>query len=144
VGSYLAKASRGKICWQVVDAEGWVLGRLAARSARVLTGKDSPRYTPHTDHRRGLIIINAEKVRMTGKKFEEKTYRHTTGYPGGLKEITARQLFERNPASLVREAIYGMLPKNRWRDRLARRLKVYAGSSHPHVAQAPQMVSLAR
>jgi large subunit ribosomal protein L13 len=144
VGTYLAKARRGKICWHVVDADGWVLGRLAARSARVLTGKDSPEYTPHADHRRGLIIINAEKVRLTGKKLEEKTYRHHTGYPGGLREITARHLFQRHPESLIREAIYGMLPKNRWRDRLARRLKVYAGSSHPHAAQAPKLLSLAR
>ena len=144
MGTYLAKASRGKICWQVVDAEGWVVGRLAARSARVLTGKDSPRYTPHADHRRGLIIINADKARLTGKKLDEKIYRHTTGYPGGLREITARQLFARHPESLLREAIYGMLPKNRWRDRLARRLKVYAGSGHPHAAQAPKLLSLAR
>jgi large subunit ribosomal protein L13 len=144
VGTYFAKARRGRISWHVVDASGWVLGRLAARSARVLTGKDSPGYTPHADHRRGLIILNAEKVRLTGRKFDEKTYRHTTGYPGGLKEITARELFDRHPESLIREAIYGMLPKNRWRDRLARRLKVYVGSVHPHAAQVPKPLSLAR
>jgi large subunit ribosomal protein L13 len=144
VGSYLAKARRGQIDWRVVDAEGWVLGRLAARAARVLTAKDAPDYTPHVDHRRGLIVINAEKVRLTGKKLDEKVYRHTTGYPGGLREITARRLFETQPEKLIREAIYGMLPKNRWRDRLARRLKVYVGSTHPHAGQSPQVLSLAR
>jgi large subunit ribosomal protein L13 len=91
-----------------------------------------------------LIIINAGKIRLTGKKLDDKVYRHHTGYPGGLKEITARKLFESRPESLIREAILGMLPKNRLRDRLARRLKVYAGSTHPHSAQSPQPISLAR
>ena len=144
MGTYFAKARRGTIHWRIVDAEGWVLGRLAARAARVLMGKDSPDYTPHQDHRSGLIIINAEKVRLTGKKLDDKVYRHTTGYPGGLKEITARQLFEKRPEGMIREAILGMLPKNRLHARLARRLKVYAGSAHPHTAQSPEPLSLAR
>lgn len=144
VGTYLAKARRGQIHWNVVDAEGWVLGRLAARAARVLTGKDSPDFTPSADHRSGLIIINAEKIRLTGKKLDEKVYRHTTGYPGGLREISARKIFETQPEKLLIEAIYGMLPKNRWRDRLARRLKVYVGSTHPHAGQSPHALTLAR
>jgi large subunit ribosomal protein L13 len=144
VGTYFAKARRGQIHWNVVDAEGWVLGRLAARAALVLMGKNSPDYTPHVDHRSGLIIINAEKIRLTGKKLDDKVYRHTTGYPGGLREITARKLFETQPERLLREAIYGMLPKNRWRDRLTKRLKVYVGSAHPHAGQSPQALSLAR
>ena len=144
MGTYFARAYRGRIYWRIVDAEGSVLGRLAARAARVLTGKDSPDYTPHQDHRSGLIIINAEKIRLTGKKLDDKVYRHTTGYPGGLKEITARQLFEKRPEGLVREAILGMLPKNRLHARLARRLKVYVGSTHPHTAQSPEPLSLAR
>ena len=144
MATYFAKARRGKIHWRIVDAEGWVLGRLAARAALVLTGKDSPDFTPHEDHRSGLIIINAGKIRLTGKKLDGKVYRHSTGYPGGLKEITARELFDKRPESLIREAILGMLPKNKLRDRLARRLKVYAGSTHPHSAQSPQPVSLAR
>jgi large subunit ribosomal protein L13 len=144
VTTYFAKRRRGTIHWRIVDAEGFVLGRLAARAACVLTGKDSPDYTPHEDHRSGLIIINAEKIRLTGKKLDDKMYRHSTGYPGGLKEITARELFEKRPESLIREAIMGMLPKNRHRDRLARRLKVYTGSAHPHSAQSPQPISLAR
>lgn len=144
LGTYLAKARRGRIRWHLVDADGWVLGRLAARAARVLTGKDSPDFTPHADHRSGLIIINAEKVRLTGKKLDQKVYRHTTGYPGGLKTISAREVLASKPENLIREAVFGMLPKNRWRDPLARRLKVYVGSTHPHAAQAPQVLSLAR
>ena len=121
-----------------------MLGRLASRAAMVLTGKDSPDYTPHEDHRSGLIIINAEKIRLTGKKLDDKIYRHSTGYPGGLKEITARDLLEKRPEGLIREAILGMLPKNRLRARLAGRLKVYAGSAHPHSAQSPQLLSFTR
>lgn len=144
MGTYFAKTCRGRIDWRVVDAEGWVLGRLAARAAMVLTGKDSPDYTPHQDHRSGLIVINAEKIRLTGKKLDDKMYRHTSGYPGGLKEISARKLFEKRPEGLIREAILGMLPKNRLHARMARRLKVYAGSAHPHAAQSPEPLSLAR
>jgi len=144
VGTYFAKAGRGKIRWRIVDAEGWVLGRLAARAARALTGKDSPDFTPHQDHRDGLIIINAEKIHLTGRKLDDKVYRHTTGYPGGLKEITARELFEKRPEGLIREAILGMLPKNRQHSRLARRLKVYVGRTHPHTAQSPEPLSFAR
>jgi len=144
VATYFAKARRGTIHWRIVDAEGCVLGRLAARAAMVLTGKDSPDYTPHEDHRSGLIIINAEKIRLTGKKLDDKLYRHSTGYPGGLKEITARELLEKRPEGLIREAILGMLPKNRLRARWAGRLKVYAGSAHPHSAQSPQLLSFTR
>jgi len=144
VGTYFARTGRGRIHWRIVDGEGWVLGRLAARAARVLTGKDSPDYTPHQDHRSGLIIINAEKIRLTGKKLDDKVYRHTTGYPGGLKETTAREIFEKKPEGLIREAILGMLPKNRLHARLARRLKIYVGSTHPHTAQSPEPLSLAR
>ena len=143
MGTYFARTSRGTIHWNIVDAEGWVLGRLAARAARVLTGKDSPDYTPHQDHRSGLIIINAEKIRLTGKKLDDKVYRHTTGYPGGLKETTARKIFEKKPEGLIREAILGMLPKNRLHARMARRLKVYVGNTHPHTAQSPKPLSLA-
>ncbi len=144
MGTYLAKTRRGQINWKVVDANGWVLGRLAARAALGLIGKDSPDYTPHVDHRNGLIIINAEKIRLTGKKLDKKIYRYNTGFPGGLREITARKLFETQPEMLIRKAIYKMLPKNRWRDRWASRLKVYVGSAHPHAGQSPQALSLSR
>ena len=134
----------GGVRWTVIDAEDQVLGRLAARASRVLTGKSSPDYTPHVDHRDGLIVINAEKIRLTGNKWDDKFYRHHTGYPGGLKEVSARRLFELQPQRLVQEAIMGMLPKTRLGARIATRLKVYVGSEHPHRAQRPATVSLVR
>jgi large subunit ribosomal protein L13 len=142
VGTYLAKMRRGKVRWQVLDAEGIVLGKLAARAARVLTGKDCPDFTPHVDHRDGLIIVNAEKVRLTGRKLDDKIYRHHTGYPGGLKEISARNYLAAKPEKLVREAVVGMLPKTRLGDRMSTRLKVYAGPTHPHAGQRPEVLSL--
>lgn len=142
MGTYFAKARRTQIRWHLVDANGWVLGRLAARAARVLAGKTSPDYTPHADHRDGIIVVNAEKVRLTGRKLDQKMYRHYTGYPGGLREISARKYLETKPERLIRDAILGMLPKTRLGDRMARRLKVYAGPKHYHEAQKPETLSL--
>ncbi len=144
MGTFFAKARHGKIHWQVIDAEGWALGRLAARATRLLMGKDTPQWTPHADSRRGLIVINASKVRLTGRKLDDKVYRHYTGYPGGLREITARQYQTAYPERMVRDAIVGMLPKTRLGDRFARRLKIYAGPTHPHQGQTPETASLAR
>lgn len=127
----------------MVDADGVVLGRLAARTARILIGKDFPDWTPSSDHREGIIVVNAEKVWLTGRKLEQKVYRHYTGYPGGLKEVSARRLMATKPEELVREAILGMLPKSRLGNRLATRLKVYTGPVHPHQAQNPEPVRLA-
>ena len=141
MGTYFAKTRRGKINWRVLDAEGWVLGRLASQAAVVLMGKNSPDYTPHSDHRDGVIVINAEKIRLTGNKLDDKMYRHYTGYPGGLREITARRYMETQPGRLVRDAIVGMLPKTRMGDRLAKRIKVYVGTAHPHQAQKPGPLS---
>lgn len=142
MGTYFAKLRRGKVRWRVLDAEGVVLGKLAARAARVLTGKDCPDFTPHVDHRDGLIVVNAEKVRLTGRKLDGKMYRHHTGYPGGLKEVSARDYLASQPEELVREAIIGMLPKTRLGDRIAARLKVYAGPTHPHAGQRPERLAL--
>src|SRR5271157_4832997 len=103
VATYLAKSRRTQIRWRLLDADGWVLGRLAAQASKVLTGKNSPDFTPHADHRNGVIIINAEKIRLTGKKLDEKLYRHYTGHPGGLREISARKVMETHPERLVRE-----------------------------------------
>jgi large subunit ribosomal protein L13 len=144
VRTYLQKVRHGGVRWTVIDAADQVLGRLAARATRVLTGKSAPDYAPHIDHRDGLIVINAEKIRMTGNKWDDKFYRHHTGYPGGLKEVSARRLFELQPERLVQEAILGMLPKTRLGARIATRLKVYVGSEHPHRAQRPATVSLVR
>lgn len=142
MGTYLLKVRRAAVRWVVIDAEGCVLGRLAARASRVLMGKDAPDYTPHIDHRGGVIIINAEKVRLTGGKWDTKVYRHHTGFPGGLKEISARRVLETRPERLLRDAIVGMLPKSRLGERLAQRVKVYTGSTHPHIAQHPEALSL--
>ncbi len=140
--SYFLKARHGKVRWHFVDADGVVLGRLAARVARVLMGKDSPDWTPFADHREGIIVINAGKIRLTGRKLDQKYYRHYTGYPGGLREISARRLLASKPEDLVREAVLGMLPKTRLGDRLGKRLKVYAGSVHSHQAQRPEPIRL--
>lgn len=126
----------------MVDAEGVVLGRLAARTARLLMGKDSPDWTPFSDHREGVIVINAGKIGLTGRKLEQKVYRHYTGYPGGLKEVSVRRLLKTKPEEIVREAILGMLPKSRLGNKLATRLKVYAGPRHPHQAQNPELIRL--
>lgn len=144
MGTYFAKPRRSQIHWRLLDANGWVLGRLAARASRVLTGKAAPDFTSHADHRDGVIIINAEKVRLTGRKLDQKFYRHHTGYPGGLKQRSAREQLATMPERLVRDAILGMLPKTRLGDRLARRLKVYPGSVHPHAAQNPEPLSFDR
>ncbi|HUI42761.1 MAG TPA: 50S ribosomal protein L13 [Terriglobia bacterium] len=144
MGTYLQKARRGGVRWTLIDAEGAVLGRLAARASLMLTGKNSPDFTPHADHREGVIVINAEKVRLTGKKWDDKFYRHHTGYPGGLKEVSARRVLEMHPERIVHDAIVGMLPKSRLGDRIATRLKVYVGSAHPHAAQRPATLAPGR
>ena len=138
----MMKERRSRIRWRLLDADRKVLGRLASRAATVLMGKGSPDFTPHADHRDGVIVINAEKVRLTGKKLEQKMYRHYTGYPGGLRETSARHYLETKPERVVREAILGMLPKTRLGDRIATRLKVYVGPTHPHTAQKPETLSL--
>jgi large subunit ribosomal protein L13 len=123
--------------WHVIDAEGQVLGRLAARAARILTGKDKPIYTPFLDTGDHVIIVNAEKIKLTGKKLTDKMYRHHSGYPGGLKETTAGALLAKDPGKLIREAVVGMLPKTKLGRAMRKKLKVYSGPQHPHQAQKP-------
>jgi len=144
VATYLAKSRRGRIRWRLFDADGWVLGRLAAKASRVLMGKTATDFTPHADHRDGVIIINAEKIRLTGKKLDQKFYRRYTGYPGGLREISARKVMETRPERVIREAVLGMMPKTRLADRHAVRLKIYAGADHPHGAQKPEVQAAAK
>ncbi|MBI4466549.1 MAG: 50S ribosomal protein L13 [Acidobacteria bacterium] len=124
--------------WYVVDARGQVLGRLATRVARLLMGKQKATYTPAVDAGDHVVVVNARGIRLTGKKLDQKFYRWHTGYPGGLKEVKARHMYEQKPERMVREAILGMLPKNKLHGRRARRLRVYPDGSHPHVAQQPQ------
>jgi large subunit ribosomal protein L13 len=130
--------------WFVLDAEGQVLGRLATRIARILIGKDKPSYTPSLDCGDHVVVINAEHVRLTGNKIDQKIYRHHSGYPGGLKEIPIRALLQRRPEEVIREAVLGMLPKNKLRARRARKLRVYAGKEAlaRHAGQKPQPLAL--
>jgi len=130
--------------WRVVDADGQVLGRLATRVARLLIGKDKANYTPNLDCGDHVIVINAERVRLTGNKLDQKIYRHHSGYPGGLKEISVRALMQRRPEEVVREAVVGMLPKNKLRARRAKKLRVYTGKEAlaRHAGQKPQPVAL--
>jgi large subunit ribosomal protein L13 len=139
--SFIPGSKDMKKKWHVIDAEGQVLGRLAVRAARLLTGKDKPVYTPFLDTGDHVIIINAEKVKLTGKKLTDKKYRHHTGYPGGLKEISAAALLAKNPDRLVREAVIGMLPKTKLGRSMRKKLKVYKGPEHPHQAQQPVALS---
>jgi large subunit ribosomal protein L13 len=128
--------------WHVIDAEGQTLGRLASRVARLLTGKDKPIYTPFLDTGDHVIIINAEKVKLSGKKLTDKMYRRHTGYPGGLREVAAGVLLARDPGKLVREAVIGMLPKTKLGRAMRRKLKVYRGPQHPHQAQQPTPLAI--
>ena len=130
--------------WFVIDANGVVLGRLATKVARILIGKDKPSYTPHLDCGDHIVVVNAEKVKLTGNKIDQKIYRRHSGYPGGLKETPIRRMLERRPEEVVREAVLGMLPKNKLRARRAKKLRVYAGSEGlaRHTGQKPQPLSL--
>lgn len=128
--------------WRVVDATGLTLGRLATAGARVLAGKDKPTWTPFVDCGDFLVVVNCEKVALTGRKEQGKMYRRHTGYLGGLKEISAGHLRKENPVRIVEEAIQGMLPKTRLGRAMARKLKVYAGPAHPHAAQVPEPLEL--
>jgi large subunit ribosomal protein L13 len=128
--------------WHVVNAEGQVLGRLATRVARLLTGKDKPIYTPFLDTGDHVIVVNAGKIRLTGRKLSDKFYRHHTGYPGGLREISAGDLLAKSPEKVIREAVIGMLPKSKLGRAMRKKLKVYRGPEHPHQAQQPSPISL--
>lgn len=135
--TYQAKPSEIQRKWYLVDAEGRTLGRLAARVALRLRGKHKPIFTPHVDTGDHIVIVNAEKITLTGNKFKKKVYYHHTGYPGGLKEITADRLHAKKPAELVSKAILGMLPKTPLGKKMGKKLRVYAGPEHPHQAQRP-------
>lgn len=128
--------------WVIVDAEALVLGRLASEVAKIIRGKHKPTYSPHLDGGDNVIVINAEKVRLTGKKMTDREYVSHTGYPGGQRFQTPREVMSKNPAKVIEMAVKGMLPKNRLGRRLFTHLYVYAGSEHPHSAQNPQPLTL--
>ncbi|MBT8372328.1 MAG: 50S ribosomal protein L13 [Desulfobacterales bacterium] len=140
--TYSAKKSDNPGRWCLVDASGAVLGRLATTVAHRLQGKHNPLYTPHADMGDWIVVINAEKVMLTGKKLDQKRYYRHSGYIGGLTETTAKDLKEKRPEDLIRFAVKGMLPKNKLGKKLFKKLKVYAGDQHPHEAQQPAVVEL--
>ena len=128
--------------WYVVDAQGKTLGRLASEIAKILRGKHKPIYVPHLDCGDYVIVVNAEKVRVTGKKLDQKFYYRHSGYPGGLKSINLRDQLQKHPTRVLEAAVRGMLPKNRLGRAMIKKLKVYAGDSHPHQAQQPKALEL--
>jgi large subunit ribosomal protein L13 len=128
--------------WLLVDADGQTLGRLASEVAKLLRGKHKPNFTPHVDCGDNVVVINAEKVTLSGKKWDDKTYIRHTGYPGGQRSLSAKELFAKDPTRLVEKAVKGMLPKNKLGAELFRNLKVYAGSEHNQEAQKPKAINL--
>jgi large subunit ribosomal protein L13 len=140
--TFMAKEGEVDRRWYLVDAEGKPLGRLAAGIACMLRGKTKPTFTPHVDTGDFVVVVNAEKVKLTGNKDDQKLYRRYTGYRGGLREEPASRVRERHPDRLVKLAVRGMLPKSNLSRRAFRRLKVYAGGEHPHAAQQPEKIEL--
>ena len=140
--SYMARPLEVERRWYVVDAEGQTLGRLAAEIARVLRGKSKPQYTPHVDTGDFVVVVNAERIVVTGRKAEQKVYRRHSGYPGGLKTTSFEQLLERQPTEILRKAVKGMMPNTRLARQQLRKLKIYAGPEHPHAAQNPQRLEV--
>jgi len=128
--------------WYVIDAADQVLGRVASKAATILMGKHRPQYAPFLVTGDHIIILNVDKIKLTGLKLENKMYRHHTLYPGGLREITAKKVFASNPDRMIRDAVLGMLPKNKLRKKMVKRLKVYFGEQHPHAAQQPTALKL--
>jgi len=140
--TYMAKKGELTTKWYVVDAADKVLGRLADRIAMILMGKHRPEYTPHVDTGEYVIVVNAEKVRLTGRKWQSKHYQWYTGYPGGQKTLSAERMRQKHPDRIVREAVRRMLPKTRLGRQMLSKLKVYAGPDHPHQAQQPEELKL--
>ena len=138
----MAKKGSVEQKWHLVDASGRTLGRLATRVAMLLRGKHKPIFTPHVDAGDFVVVVNADKVSLTGKKWKEKLYIHHSGYPGGLKSISAEKMFQKKPERLVTMAVQGMLPKTKLGKKLIKKLKVYSGDAHPHQAQQPEAYTL--
>lgn len=140
--SFMAKKEEVKRDWYIIDAEGQTLGRLASKISPILTGKNKPTYTPHVDTGDFVILLNADKVKLTGKKADDKMFRWHTGYMGGLKEKTYGEMLEKQPRKLLERTIKGMLPKSKLGKKMGKKLKVYAGTDHPHEAQNPTKIEL--
>jgi len=140
--TYLEKPANVREKWYLVNAEGKTLGRLAARVAGLLRGKHRPTFTPNVDLGDHVVIVNAEKIQLTGDKMQTKLYRHHSGYPGGLKTATAAHVFRKDPTQLLTRAIEGMLPKTPLGNHMGKKLRVYVGPNHPHQAQRPEAITL--
>ncbi|MFA5514898.1 MAG: 50S ribosomal protein L13 [Desulfuromonadales bacterium] len=138
MSTQVASPSDIKKNWYVIDLDGLVLGRAATQIAHVLRGKHKPIYSPSVDAGDFVIVLNAEKVKLTGNKLADKMYHHHSGFPGGLKSVTAEKLLEKKPEQVIQKAVKGMLPKNKLGRQMFKKLKVYAGSDHPHEAQQPK------
>jgi len=138
MNTYLAKPGEVERKWWVVNAEGKVLGRLATRVATVLVGKHKPVLTPSTDTGDFVIVVNAEKVKLTGQKLEKKFYYRASGWHSGLKKISAGKMMQKHPKELIKQAVFGMLAKNKSRQHIMKKLKIYAGPEHPHAVQKPE------
>src|SRR5580765_6434876 len=136
--TYNAKPGEIERRWYVVDADGQILGRLATQIAETLRGKGKPTYTPHVDTGDFVVVVNAEKIAVTGNKLDEKMYHRHSGYPGGLRSRTLRDQLERRPTEVIRKAVKGMLPRNKLANQQITKLKIYVGPEHPHEAQAPK------
>jgi large subunit ribosomal protein L13 len=140
MGSFVPTAGSVERRWHVIDADGQVLGRVATEAARLLQGKHKAVYTPHIDTGDHVVVVNAARVKLTGRKEEQKLYRYHSGYEGGVREERAKDLKQRNPVRMVEEAVRGMLPKTKMGEAMWRKLKVYADAAHPHQAQKPRAV----
>ena len=140
--SYMARPLEVERKWYVVDAEGKHLGRLATEIVRVLRGKNKPQYTPHVDVGDFVVVVNADRVAVTGRKAEQRVYRRHSGYPGGMKETSYEQMLAHKPTEVLRKAVYGMMPKTRLARKQFKKLKIYAGPEHPHAAQDPQTLEV--
>ncbi|MGB9680004.1 MAG: 50S ribosomal protein L13 [Thermoanaerobacteraceae bacterium] len=140
--TYMPKPNEIEKKWYIIDAEGKVLGRLASQVAKILTGKNKPTYSPSVDTGDYVIVINADKVVLTGNKLEDKYYKYHTGYPGGLKEIQYKKLLQNKPELVFYHAVKGMLPKNKLGRHMIKKLKVYKGSEHEHQAQKPEKLDI--
>ena len=140
--TFMAKAEEVQRKWFIIDADGKPLGRVASEVAKILRGKHKPTYTPHCDTGDHVIVLNAEKVVLTGKKLEQKYYRHYSGYPGGMKEITYKHFLATHPERVIELAVKGMLPKNSLGRSMYKKLKVYKGTEHEHQAQKPEVLEL--
>ena len=140
--TYMARSEDVEKKWYIIDGDGKTVGRLSSKIARILRGKEKPQFTPHADIGDFVIVVNADKLKFTGKKWENKKYYWHTGHPGGIKSIAADDLSGKKPEEILKKAVWGMLPKNRWQKKLITRLKIYTGRAHPHSPQKPETLEV--